>query len=207
MNEKFAPTTAAEYAHWVRLHLQEGGIITHFYDYDYPMHQREFLTALLPFALGAECGASSRHILVPEGIDWSPGIGMGHNTVHLADGSVKGDHVPVYADEVFHGLPGYEEGMAAARAARAKILERSARLHRSEPHSDLTRYAQDAPNPESAARTAPALSASVSVLGGKVRLIPSSMPLDMTSDEALALAEDLRAAALGASRQSGEPSA
>lgn len=198
MSEKFAPATAADYARWVKLRLQKGGSITHFYDY--PMRQGGFLIALRPFALGGECGASARQILVPEGMDWSTGDGLGHNNVYLADGTVVGGWVPVYADEAFHDLPGYDEGMAAARRGSAEFQERMAQLAQREPYSDLTRYAQGAPDPERAVRTAPASSAGVSVVRGKVRLIPSSMPLDMTPDEALALAENLRAAALGASR-------
>lgn len=198
MFEKFAPATTAEYARWVELHLQQGGSITHFYDY--PMPRRDFLVALQPFALGGECGANARHIIVPEGLDWSIGDGIGHNTVCLADGGVEGGSVPVYSDGAFHGLPGYEEGMAASREASRGAHERYMQLVMREPHSDLTRYAHGAQDPKQAVRAAPASGANVSVLGGKVRLIPSSIPLDLTPDEALALAENLRAAALGASR-------
>lgn len=200
VTDKFAPATPAEYARWVRRHLQQGGTVTHFYDY--PMPGDSFLTALRPFTLGGECGVDARHILVPEGIDWELGEGLGHNTLHFDDGSLLGDWVPVYTDEVFHGLPGYDEGMAAARRASSELRARALQSARREPYSDLTRYAQGAPDLERAARTAPSASAGVSVVADKVRLLPSGMPLDLSPDEALALAENLRAAALGASRNS-----
>lgn len=200
MTAKFRPAAPADYARWLKLHLQQGGTITHYYDYAMP--RDSFLTALRPFTLEGECGAEARHILVPEGISWNIGGGIGHNAVYLAGGTMAGCSVPAYTDEAFHGLPGYDEGMAAARRASVEFRARALQFAERKPYSDLTRYARGAPDFERAACTAPSASAGVSVAAGKVRLLPSSMPLDMAPDEALALAENLRAAALGASRNS-----
>lgn len=186
----------AEYAAWLKLHLTECGAITHFYDYPFP--RDTFLVATRPFVLDNECGVDARHILVPGDVSWSIGGGMGHNSVHLADGSMRGLMAPVYTDEIFHGLPGYDEGMEAARQASAQF--QAQRYTSRRPYSDLTRYHGAALEMERVERVAPPSGASVSVVNGGVRLIPSSMPLDMTPDEALALAENLRAAAFGASR-------
>jgi hypothetical protein len=194
MTAKFAPAAPADYARWLKLHLNQGGRITHFYDY--PMARAGFLVALRPFVLGGECGADARHILMPEGASWNAGGGMGHNTVYLADGTVKGTWVPVYADEAFHGLPGYEEGMVADRKASAEFWARSREFANRGPYSDLTRYAKGAPDFDRPTYTAPSTGASVFVEDGQVCLLPSHM----LPDEALALSENIRAAALGASR-------
>lgn len=195
----FAPARAVYYAEWVRLHLDSGGHITHFYDY--PMPSEQFLIAQAPFALGGEYGANARHILVPGDIAWDTGTGLGHNTVHLANGTMIGSHVPVYTDQAFQGLPGWAEGIIAARRrTEAWRAEHAARMAR-EPHSDLTRYAAHAEgrnNGDGGLMVAPSGGAQVYVKDGQVCLLPSSMPLRLTPEAALALAEDLRAAALGA---------
>lgn len=175
MTAKFTPATAADYAVWLALHLKQGGRITHFYDY--PMNRAGMLTALQPFSLAGECGAEAHSILVPEGVAFLGGD-LGHCNLLMSGGSLKGHFVPVYSDEAFHGLPGYSDGMAESRKQDEAFLAGQA-LHAShKPYSDTSVFVED----------------------GQVCLLPSSMPMRMSPDEALALAENLRAAALGASR-------
>ena len=92
------PATGNEYRAWLGMHLESGGGIDHWYDY--PMGDR-ILIAKWSFHLAGETGAKSMRILVPEG-------------------RVIGS-VPIYSNECFHDLPGYREGMSAARERRREF--------------------------------------------------------------------------------------
>jgi len=110
------PATGNEYRAWLGMHLESGGGIDHWYDY--PMGDR-ILIAKWSFHLAGETGAKSMRILVPEGINWDATY-LGHNSLYLPEGRVIGS-VPIYSNECFHDLPGYREGMSAARERRREF--------------------------------------------------------------------------------------
>lgn len=75
------PATPAEYSKWLRAWLENGGSISH--AYDYPMNG--MLIALRGFLLPPLYGAHSVEIIVPSGVEIEC-MEPGHNRLYFVDG-------------------------------------------------------------------------------------------------------------------------
>ncbi len=83
-----------DYLKWLRGFLENGGKITHFYDYMFP---DGFHKALRGFNMIPLCGSSAVQIIVPKGVEITSFQGLGHCDLYLMDGfKVQGGWVPIY---------------------------------------------------------------------------------------------------------------
>lgn len=92
----------SDYITWLEGYLAKGYKPTHTYLYNWPA--RDFLIATEDFYLGDECGASSRSIIVPKGINWLGGARGHNNLYYMEDFKVEGHFVPLYLDKAFRSL-------------------------------------------------------------------------------------------------------
>lgn len=200
--EKFERLPMDRYIGWLRAHLDSGGRLTHVHDTPYPANS--FLLARRDFNTDGECGASSRHVLVPAGVRHLYG-GLGHCALLLEEsGGLAGSssYVPAFSDPEFHGLAGYADQWAQQLAdaaerekqRRAKETQHAARAGR----SDLSAY--------TAAQERSGRTEGHMVHGdepitvnrgpdGTVVLLPRALPTRLTPDEAETLAWRILAAA------------
>lgn len=140
----FRQATVEEYVDWLHNHVEQGGKITHVYDY--PFGNREWLVAQSGFTLGGECGVMARSIIVEPGVQYVGG-GLGHNTLYFMDGFAivgQASFVPVYDDAAFTSVPGYKRAMAEERDRKNmqmhKRRDQERRFAAMGEVSDLTRY-------------------------------------------------------------------
>lgn len=95
---KLREARPSEYVAWLRGHLEQGGDVSHVYDY--PFARAGFYVALdnikdLPPGL---CGSLSLQIIVPRGltVEYED---LGHCTLYFMDGfRLVGHWVPIYSD-------------------------------------------------------------------------------------------------------------
>lgn len=86
---------AKEYAKWLKGHLNDGGNITHVYDYNLG----GIFVARSNFTVVPLYGASSISIVVPVGITVSAPHGYGHMNIYYIDGfATNANFVPLYND-------------------------------------------------------------------------------------------------------------
>lgn len=198
----FRPASVDQYVTWLEGYLEAGGRITH--AYDYPIARPSFLVAVANFTTGGECGSRSRQIIVPQNVQHLGGD-LGHNTLYFMDGfRVVGHFVPVYNDPEFDRLPGVPQARAQAAAdSRAFWVQHDALVSRPL-RGDLSSYtATTTREPGESYRMPSGGGVDVHVDGGAVVLLPSTMPVRLTPEDAEEIAAQLRAAAQGA-RRSGQ---
>lgn len=89
---------AHDYAMWLTGYLNNGGNVTH--QYDYPFERAGFVVATSDFHIRPGYGARSQRILVPRFVKWTGTLG--HDSIYMIDGyQVHGIWVPTYSDSVF----------------------------------------------------------------------------------------------------------
>ena len=94
------PACLRDYKEWLRGYLEEGGAITHCYDYPIPIN--DWWIAHSDFEVVPLYGADSVAIVVPGGITAASPQGDGHNRLYLMDGfRALGGFVPLYSDIEF----------------------------------------------------------------------------------------------------------
>lgn len=191
----FRPATVQEYVAWLGAYVARKGPITHVYDY--PFARAQFLVALRDFTLDGECGAAARSILVPKGIKRLCGA-LGHNNLYYNNPfpTTLGDWVPVYSDPEFDRIPGVEEARVRTAAERRRWEgERQAMKRRY--NSDLTAYTESGQEltPQGVHVAYTDEPVTVNVESGQVVLLPSSMPVRLTQEDAVTLAHRILAAA------------
>jgi hypothetical protein len=87
-------TSIDEYRHWLNGFLENGGKVTHYYDY--PFSRQTFYTAMSSGHLTPQYGASSFCVLAPAGVKITSG---GHNNVlHVEGFSASGSFIPMFSD-------------------------------------------------------------------------------------------------------------
>lgn len=191
--DAFAPAPLDLYIEWLRGHVANGGRITH--AYDYPFSRWGFLTAKRHFTTDGECGSQAVAIIAPSGVRHLGG-NLGHNKLYFMDGfEQRGGLVPVYADPEFDALPGVADArLAAHQEARASSDPRTSH------GSDVTAYQQSARTEHGRLQAAHRVHSDEPVTvnvepDGTVVLLPRSMPLRLTPDEAETIAHRILAAA------------
>jgi hypothetical protein len=92
------PATANDYVIWLKGYLEDGGEITH--TYDYPISRWKFVVATSHFTLKPGFGVNAKHIIVPRFIKWSGQLG--HDSVfEMNEYKCHGRIVPVFSDPEF----------------------------------------------------------------------------------------------------------
>lgn len=93
------PANPNEYASWLRGYMEQGRVPTHTYNYRMP---GDFYIARRDLRLIPLYGASSVHVIVPEGVTVTKVEGdIGHSTIYYMDGyRVDGGWVPLYENVI-----------------------------------------------------------------------------------------------------------
>ena len=94
--EKLIPATPQDYEKWIIQHLDNGGKITHTYDYNFP---NDFFVATGGFEVPELYGTDSVHVIVPKYFEVTCSA-PGHSSVFfMVDGSLsRNGWVPMYKD-------------------------------------------------------------------------------------------------------------
>lgn len=99
IHDKMHGATKADYMHWLRGFLENGGIITHVYDYQ--MDLRHWIIVKYDFEISPLYGSESYNIIVPNGVKLNGGD-KGHSNIYFMDDFlIKGTFVPLYSDIIF----------------------------------------------------------------------------------------------------------
>lgn len=87
-----------DYKKWLKGYIQQGGKITHVYDYNMP---KEFYIATKDFEMYPLFGANSINVIVPRNVKFLGGD-LGHCNLYFEDGyRNEGNLVPIYKDIKF----------------------------------------------------------------------------------------------------------
>ena len=85
-------TTLDEYRHWLSGYLENGGRVSHYYDYEFG--RQTFYTATYSGSLAPQYGSASFCVLAPAGVKIVSG---GHNNVFHIDGfTASGWFAPMF---------------------------------------------------------------------------------------------------------------
>jgi hypothetical protein len=102
--KKCVPATVDDYCQWLHEYVENGGEITHVYNYPFKQQSKSFLVARSDLEITPLFGASSRHVIIPAGVNCST-TDLGHNTVYrhasssTTGASVEGTpFVPLFSD-------------------------------------------------------------------------------------------------------------
>ena len=89
------PASPSDYSRWLRGYLEQGGQISH--AYDYPMPRRDWYVACKGFTLMPLYGSAAVSIIVPKHVTVEC-PNLGHNGLYFMDGFRTASIVPVFSD-------------------------------------------------------------------------------------------------------------
>lgn len=101
MRNKTRPATKKDYMEWLKIFLENGGEITHFYNYNMPLD--DWIVATNDFEIFQLYGTNGKHIIVENRVNVKYG-NEGHNNLYFMNHHTSNSYptfVPVYADIVF----------------------------------------------------------------------------------------------------------
>ncbi len=101
LRKSLIPATLKEYKEWLKGYLQDGGSITHVYDYNWEADD-EWFVAVKDCDIPPLYGATSINVIVPRGVSVGYSHGLGHNNIYYMDGFRQaGGWVPIYSNISF----------------------------------------------------------------------------------------------------------
>lgn len=125
--------TLKNYIDWLDRFVSNGGIPTHYYDYNWS--RTTWAIALDDFTMGGECGANAINIIIMPGCE--PFGHMGHNKLFFmgGNGAHSGRWIPVFSDPEFdflNDIPGFIRG--------PRVFDTVEQSERRYPRSDVSKF-------------------------------------------------------------------